>query len=121
MPCGMSRASRTPAGLLAGGLADVQSNYAERFEREMGCTAAELTGWLPGAVEPHPLRLGDNSAEVTLTPGKLLLDWSVLPLRRIGLISLPRLTARFVFEDTDDQARQRFMRRFDLYMQRGGG
>lgn len=87
----------------------------------MGCTAAEIVEWLPGAVEPHPLRLRDGAAEVELQPGRLTLSWSVLSPRRLGLISLPRLSASFVFEGTGDEARQRFMRRFDLYMQRGGG
>jgi hypothetical protein len=100
----------------------MQSYYADRFEREMGCTVRELIERLPGAVDACALELLDDSAAVTLQGGgRLLLRWQALPPRRIGLISLPRLRARFVFERTDDATRYRFMRRFDLYMQRGGG
>ena len=34
---------------------------------------------------------------------------------------LPRLAVTFAFEGMDEAARQRFMKRFDLTMQRGGG
>jgi hypothetical protein len=39
----------------------------------------------------------------------------------IGLISLPVLQVRFRFAGLDDAQRYAFMKRFDLYMQRGGG
>lgn len=99
----------------------MQSHYDERFEREMGCTAAELIAWLPRASGPKPLAVSGASAEIALEPGRLLLEWQPLPERRIGLIVLPRLHVRFRFDGAGDEARQRFMRRFDLYTQRGGG
>lgn len=99
----------------------VQSHDDERFEREMGCTAAELIDWLPGASGARPLALAGASAEVALEPGRLRLEWQPLPERRIGLIVLPRLRVQFHFEGTGPEARQRFMRHFDLYTQRGGG
>lgn len=99
----------------------MQSSYDERFEREMGCTAAELIERLPGAVDARPLQIAGASAEVTLDAGRLLLRWQTLPARRIALITLPRLRVQFAFEGIAADARHRFMRRFDLYMQRGGG
>jgi hypothetical protein len=48
-------------------------------------------------------------------------DWSALPPRRIALVQLPRLAVRFRFTDVTDERRYVFMRRFDLYLQRGGG
>ena len=54
-------------------------------------------------------------------PGRLVLQWATLPARRIALFTLPRLRVNFEFDGVDDETRQRFMRRFDLYMQRGGG
>jgi hypothetical protein len=51
----------------------------------------------------------------------LRLRWHALPPRRIALLSVPRLRLCFVFEGVDEAARLRFMRRFDLYTQRGGG
>jgi hypothetical protein len=39
----------------------------------------------------------------------------------IALLRLQRLAVSFVFEGVAEEARQRFMKRFDLTMQRGGG
>lgn len=92
------------------------------FEREMGCTAAELVHWLPGAAAPHPVRQRADGADIALDAGgRLSLRWEALPPRRIALLSVPRLRLRFAFEGVDEAARLRFMHRFDLYTQRGGG
>lgn len=99
----------------------MQADYPAQFEREMGCTAHELRGWLPGASGPHAPRIADDSAEVTIGGGTLRLSWQQLPPRRIALITLPRLAVRFRFDDIGDDARHAFMRHFDLYTQRGGG
>ena len=53
--------------------------------------------------------------------GQLNLRWQEAPPRRIALISIPRLLVSFQFEGLNDGQRYTFMRRFDLYMQRGGG
>lgn len=106
----------------------------ETFEREHGCTDAEWRGWLPGAVGPHALSVpggeggrdapggpGAARACIALAQGRLHLAWQTLPPRRIALISMPRMTVRYRFEGVPPEARQAFMRYFDLYMQRGGG
>ncbi|NML14734.1 hypothetical protein HHL10_07065 [Azohydromonas sp. G-1-1-14] len=87
----------------------------------MGCTVAELGHWLPGAAQPHAVELRADGADVSLDAGRLRLRWEALAPRRIALLSLPRLRLRFAFEGVDEPARVRFMRRFDLYTQRGGG
>lgn len=99
----------------------MQAWYAARFEREMGCTEADLLRWLPGAVAPHGLHLRGQRAEVTIGAGRLRLRWDVLPPRQIALMRMPRLALRFDFEGVDEGERQVFMRHFDLYTQRGGG
>jgi hypothetical protein len=91
------------------------------FEREMGCTAADLGQWLPGAAQPHPVQRDAAGADIALDGGCLRLRWEALPPRRIALLNLPRLRLRFAFEGVDEATRLRFMRRFDLYTQRGGG
>ncbi|WP_235823617.1 hypothetical protein [Azohydromonas sediminis] len=91
------------------------------FEREMGCTADELRGWLPAACRGAALAWRDGGVDVTLGAGRLRLDWRVLPPRRIALVVLPRLVVRFAFEGVGDEERRRFMHHFDLYTQRGGG
>lgn len=97
------------------------SHYPEAFEREMGCTEAELLTWLPGAARGRPVVPGAGGATVRLEGGHLRLQWQTLPPRRIALLVMPRLAVRFVFEGIDDAGRQGFMRHFDLYTQRGGG
>ncbi|MBB1161587.1 hypothetical protein [Aquariibacter albus] len=99
----------------------MQSTYPEQFERDMACTEAEWLGWLPGAVQSHALSLAPGRAQVQIDAGELRLSWSVLPPRRIALLTLPRLGVRFAFSGLDHAARLAFMRHFDLWMQRGGG
>ena len=99
----------------------MQADYAARFVREMGCTAAELRTWLPGASRGREVQWRTDGARVPLDSGVLDLSWQVLPLRRIALVSLPRLSVCFDFGDVTVQERHAFMRHFDLYTQRGGG
>ena len=99
----------------------MQAWYPAEFEREMGCTETEWLGWLPGAVGRHKLHLGQGSATVIIDTGALSLQWEALPPRTIALIRLPRQKVVFRFAGLPDDDRQRFMRLFDLYMQRGGG
>ncbi|WP_309626141.1 hypothetical protein [Methylibium sp.] len=99
----------------------MQSYYAEAFERDMGCTEAEWLGWLPGACAAHALAIDGGTATVAIDEGALHLRWSPLPSRQIALMRMPRLAVGFRFEGLAEASRQRFMRYFDLYTQRGGG
>jgi hypothetical protein len=58
---------------------------------------------------------------VNIGPGTLDLHWRTGEPRVIALMRMPRLHVSFHFEGLDAQQRLTFMRRFDLYMQRGGG
>lgn len=87
----------------------------------MGCTEREWLAWLPRAVGVHALALHDGQASVVIDGGTLDLRWTALPARQIGLARFPRLAVGFCFHGVADDARQRFMRYFDLAMQRGGG
>jgi hypothetical protein len=100
---------------------DLQSSYAERFEREMGCTETEWLGWLPAAVGACAWQHNGQCATVAVPPGSLLLRWETRPQRVIALMRMPVLRVSFVFSGLDAAQRYQFMRRFDLYMQRGGG
>ena len=99
----------------------MQGHYPASFDRDVGCTEAEWLGWLPGACGMHALALAPGAATVAIGAGRLELAWSPLPARVIALMRMPRMAVRFRFEGLADDARQVFMRRFDLYMQRGGG
>jgi len=92
----------------------------------MGCTEAEWLGWLPAAIGKHSWRRDSNAAQACIMQngqvlGTLVIHWNVGPLRRIASVALPCLHVRFQFEGLDEAQRYTFMRRFDLYMQRGGG
>ncbi len=99
----------------------MQAHYAAEFDREVGCTEAEWLGWLPDALGDRPWQLGPGAAHVTIDGGALALAWHVLPPRQIALIRMPRMAVAFRFTGVPDDVRYAFMRRFDLYMQRGGG
>ena len=87
----------------------------------MATTEAEWLVALPRAVGEHACGIFPGRAEVQIGAGRLMLHWHALPPRVIALMRLPRLAVRFTFEGVDEDARQRFMRHFDLSTQRGGG
>lgn len=99
----------------------MQSHYLAQFDREMGCTEKEWLGWLPEAMGKVEWQQNLGSAQAQLGQGSLAITWQTGEPRRIALISMPRLLVQFRFEGLDDEQRYAFMRRFDLYMQRGGG
>lgn len=92
-----------------------------RFERDMACTEAEWLRWLPDAIGDREWELRDHAAYVCIGEGTLDLSWREAMPREIALVRLPRLLVMFEFERVSDQDREAFMKRFDLYMQRGGG
>ena len=99
----------------------MQSHYDASFDREMGCTEAEWLGWLPNAMGNSALKRDNQRVQAVIEPGELVLSWRVGEPRVIGLARLPRLLVSFRFTGLDEAQRYAFMRRFDLYMQRGGG
>ncbi|MBT9465297.1 hypothetical protein [Hydrogenophaga sp.] len=99
----------------------MQSSYEEHFERDMGCTEAEWLGWLPAAVGTCIWRREGAHAVIEVPPGQLTLRWAQQPPRVIALMRMPVLRVKFAFSWLDAQQRYAFMKRFDLYMQRGGG
>jgi hypothetical protein len=87
----------------------------------MGCTPAEWLGWLPAALGDCPWQREDATAVVEIGGGALRLRWQVMPPRVIALLRMPVLRVHFSFSGLDEAQRYAFMKRFDLYMQRGGG
>ena len=99
----------------------MQAHYAEQFERDMGCTEAEWLGWLPAALGDNAWQRDGASVQVVIGPGSLQIHWHAAPPRALGQVRIPRLLVRFAFAGLDAGERYLFMKRFDLYMQRGGG
>jgi hypothetical protein len=92
----------------------------------MGCTPQEWLRWLPQAIGSHSWQQSGDAVLIQLHAhgvmlGELQIQWSEAAPRRIALIHLPRLLVHFSFTGLDASQRYQFMRRFDLYMQRGGG
>jgi len=87
----------------------------------MGCTEAEWLGWLPAALGDNAWQRDGASVQITIGPGRLQIGWQAAPPRVFGQVRIPRLLVGFVFAGLDDAQRYVFMKRFDLYMQRGGG
>ncbi|OGB38494.1 MAG: hypothetical protein A2461_08115, partial [Burkholderiales bacterium RIFOXYC2_FULL_59_8] len=90
----------------------MQSFYAERFEREMGCTEAEWLMWLPRAIGDNHWKQQAGAAGVRLGDGALGLKWQVGAPRVIGPISIPVFKVSFRFAGLDAQERHAFMTRF---------
>ena len=99
----------------------MQSSYPASFERDMGCTEQEWLGWLPAAMGHVVWQRQGTQVDANLATGMLHLSWQAAEPRAIALMRIPRLCVRFEFERVNDEERHRFMKRFDLYMQRGGG
>lgn len=99
----------------------MQSFYAERFERDMGCTLADWLGWVPRAFGEVPWQLHGDALHAQVAGGHLHITWQVTEPRRLGLAVIPRLRVCFAFGQVSDVDRLVFMKRFDLYTHRGGG
>lgn len=120
----------------------MQSRVPERFEREMSCSESDWLRWLPEAIGEqgwtlqghsvvidlgysHEDETGQGATAMPKLPAQprpsLTLAWQPLPPLTIALLALPRLRVSFMFEGVAEAGRRQFMRRFDLYLQRGGG
>ena len=99
----------------------MQSSYPACFERDMGCTELEWLGWLPAAMGEVAWERQGAVVQAVLHDGRLRIEWRAQAARAIALMRIPRLWVRFEFIEVPQEERYRFMRRFDLYMQRGGG
>lgn len=87
----------------------------------MGCTEAEWLGWLPAALGRHDWQRDGSCVRVAVDAGSLQIQWQAVAPRALGRVRIPRLLVRFAFTGVADDPRHAFMKRFDLYMQRGGG
>lgn len=68
--------------------------YAERFERDVGCTEADWLRWLPQALGEHPWELRTGTAGVRIGDGALGQKWQVAAPRATGRDSIPVLGVR---------------------------
>ena len=97
------------------------AHYPAHIARDMGCTEAEWLRALPAAMGDVPWRQEGAVVSANLGDGCLCITWRPGEPRVIALMRMPRLHVEFDFQNVDELARRAFMKRFDLYMQRGGG
>ena len=97
------------------------AHYPAHIARDMGCTEAEWLRALPAAMGDVPWRQEGASVWAPLGDGGLHISWRQGEPRVIALMRMPRLHVVFDFQNVDELDRRAFMKRFDLYMQRGGG
>ena len=78
-------------------------------------------GWLAGATRGAPLQAAGGMVTISLPGGSVKITLQEKPPRTIGALCLPVLGTTFAFEGLDPEAREGFLRYFDLYTRRGGG
>lgn len=102
-----------------------RDDLATPFTRTMGCSAAELLGWLPRALPGAQLTVepgaGGGRCRAAYEGGELLIEWHVVAPRRIALLSIPQMEVRFSYSGLPPQRRLEIQTAFDRATQRGGG
>ena len=102
-------------------------NRVPSSHRLMGCTIEELLHWLPAASNGSLFRVNQvsdmtNQWQIDFPKEGIHIIARVEPSRKIALLVIPVLAVNFYFEDSWDlSARDEWMKRFDMYIQRGGG
>lgn len=91
----------------------------------MGCSAAELLGWLPRALPGAVLEL-ESEAEAgccraSFEDGQVLIEWRALEPRQIAMLRVAQLKVCFTYSGFEDARRQLVQTYFDRATQRGGG
>ncbi len=94
--------------------------YAEDFDRELACSERQWLDLLPQAMGPCPYQLVAQALTATIDAGQLHLSWRVGEPQGGPVAEISRLRVSFRFTGLDELHRYRFMKRFDLYTQRGG-
>ena len=104
-------------------MSEVNQKNSHQYHRLMGCTVEELISWLPAATNykifkinqqfPNQIDFPQDGIKIVATPQKS---------RQIALLVIPVLAVVFSFDAKWDKlACEKFMKRFDMYTQRGGG
>ena len=104
-------------------MSEVNQENSHQYHRLMGCTVEELISWLPAATNykifkinqqfPNQIDFPEDGIKIVATPQKN---------RQIALLVIPVLAVVFSFDAKWDKLIcDQFMKRFDMYTQRGGG
>ena len=101
---------------------------SHQYHRLMGCTVDELIYWLPAASDYKEFTVKKEISEINVSAtidfpmDGIQITANNQDSRRIALLVIPVLAVVFSFsEKWDKLACEKFMKRFDMYTQRGGG
>ena len=113
-----------PSGLqLLGGDLQAEQDKCYRYQRLMGCTIDELISWLPAASNHRPFNINQQLPnQIDFPEDGIKIMATQQKSRQIALLVIPVLSVVFSFDQKWDQlSSEKFMKRFDMYTQRGGG
>lgn len=67
-------------------------------------------------------RVDESEAKLAVGDGHVVISYDALEGVRLGgLLELPRANVRLSFDGVDGEAREAFLRKFEITFQRGGG
>lgn len=89
--------------------------------KEMALTPEEFRRLLPGAAGALPWRRDGNHYRLGSDAAGVDIVLEPLPPRRIALFTLPAMRVVMIFRGWSEEERHRFVRRFDMAFQKGGG
>ena len=91
------------------------------FTRELGFSHKEFFRSLPAAIAHREYVVCGNTVRLGYEKGSVRIELGPEQVRAIASLRLPSTKVTFSFFDISKLQRDRFMQRFDLYFQRGGG
>jgi hypothetical protein len=87
----------------------------------MTISHADFFRLLPKALDGRHHVISENSIRVTVETGSVEIGFSNEGIRKAGAFELPVTFITVQFENISDEARQRFLERFDMTYHKGGG
>lgn len=100
---------------------DAGPSHGHSFTRELGFSHAEFFRSLPAAIEHREYTVRENVVRLDFEQGSVCIELGPEEVRAIASLRLPSTKVKFTFSNLSQAERERFMRRFNLYFQRGGG
>ena len=93
---------------------------ATHFERLLSSSVDEFERGVRAAF-PDAAQIDGTRCTIAVPPVTLTITLTILPPRRIALLSLPQLNAAFAFGGGSDAEQARVLEHLDRSMHRGGG
>lgn len=99
----------------------VEVAFTGRVEKVMSLTLAEFQGSIAPLLGRR-LEVDKTSADIAVGAGRVVIGYEARASVRFGgLLELPRALVSLTFDDVAADEQVRFVKRFDLAFQRGGG